>query len=77
MCIICSGNYDNNIKILNIDDCQYIKEIPLFENLTHLSCINTNITSMPNFPNLTHLACNTSNFKKVPSLPKLIYFFPV
>ncbi len=38
MCIICEGNYDDNLIELYCNNCKTIKEIPILPNLQRLDC---------------------------------------
>ena len=65
MCIICDGNYNVNIYIINAGltyldchKCQYITTIPYLPLLTELICYECPLlTNIPDLPSLTYLHC--------------------
>jgi Leucine-rich repeat (LRR) protein len=68
MCRICTGEYDENTKVLYCYGCQQVTSIPsMLINLQTLSCNDTSVTSIPDtLVNLQILYCS---YTKVTSIP--------
>jgi Leucine-rich repeat (LRR) protein len=71
MCIVCSGNYDQNTTMINCNNCKFVKKIPPLKGIKYLYCGYTNITEIPFLPNLEILHCSNTKIKNIPMLPKL------
>lgn len=68
MCIICCGNYDINITMLNCSECKLITEIPKeLVNLIELYCWDSQIEVIPKeLVNLKQLHCSHTQVKEIP-----------
>ena len=71
MCIICEGNYDESLTVLNCKSCRKIKEIPILPNLQILDCTHSKIKEIPILPKLKRLHCKDTNITEIPYLPNL------
>jgi Leucine-rich repeat (LRR) protein len=67
MCIICTGEYDENLIHLDCYGCQQITSIPNLPNLRDLYCTNTNVISIPDLPSLQVLLCYNIKINSIPS----------
>ena len=69
MCIICTGDYDESLTVLDCHWCSEITEIPkaLIE-LTKLYCYRTKVTTIPyTLTNLTTLDCRYTKVTTIPN----------
>jgi Leucine-rich repeat (LRR) protein len=73
MCILCNGDYNENLLLLNCSSCIKIKEIPYLPNLQYLDCSYTKIKELPILPNLQLLICDNTEITEIPYLSNLLY----
>jgi Leucine-rich repeat (LRR) protein len=73
MCRICTGEYDENTKVLYCYGCQQVTSIPsMLINLQTLYCNNTSVTSIPDtLVKLRYLHCYNTKVTSIPNLPNL------
>jgi Leucine-rich repeat (LRR) protein len=68
MCIICTGEYDENTIALYCYSCKQVTSIPdTLVNLYNLNCANTKVTSIPTtLVNLQYLNCSDTKITSIP-----------